>query len=198
MNRKKKGKNKVMTIAIIGSGAVGTTLAVELKKVLPDTELIGRQDKLMTYFPENTSNGCHIKVTSFNHINHTFDVIIIAVKTHQLDDVIKQLPKITHDNSLIILAQNGYGQLNKLPYQHVFQAVVYISGQKVNNKVQHFRDYQLCIQDSTLTRQFKQMVRPSKIEVVLQENIEKSIWYKLLVNLGINTITAIGHQISSY
>ena len=38
------------------------------------------------------------------------------------------------------------------------------------------------------------MVRPSKIEVVLQENIEKSIWYKLLVNLGINTITAIGHQ----
>ncbi len=31
MNRKKKGKNKVMTIAIIGSGAVGTTLAVELK-----------------------------------------------------------------------------------------------------------------------------------------------------------------------
>ena len=30
------------------------------------------------------------------------------------------------------------------------------------------------IQDSTLTRQFKQMVRPSKIEVVLQENIEKA------------------------
>ena len=48
------------------------------------------------------------------------------------------------------------------------------------------------------------MVHPSKIEVVLQENIEKSIWYKLLVNLGINTITAIGQQpakilkISSY
>ena len=39
-----------MTIAIIGPGAVGTTLAFELKKVLPDTELIGRQDKLMTYF----------------------------------------------------------------------------------------------------------------------------------------------------
>ena len=70
-------------------------------------------------------------MTSFNHINQTFDVIIIAVKTHQLDDVIKQLPKITHDDSLIILAQNGYGQLNKLPYQHVFQAVVYISGQKL-------------------------------------------------------------------
>ena len=68
-----------MTIAIIGPGAVGTTLAFELK-VLPDTELIGRQDKLMTYFPENTSNGSDVKVTSFNHINQTFDVIIIAVK----------------------------------------------------------------------------------------------------------------------
>lgn len=48
-----------------------------------------------------------------------------------------------------------------------------LADKKVNNNVQHFRDYQLYIQDSTLTRQFKQMVHPSKIEVVLQENIEK-------------------------
>lgn len=121
----------------------------------------------MTYFPENTSNGGDIKVTSFNHINQTFDIIIIVVKTCQLDDVIEQLPKVTHDDSLIILAQSSYGQLNELPYQHVFQAVVYISGQKVNNNVQHFRDYQLYIQDNALTCQFEQMVHPSRIEVVL-------------------------------
>lgn len=42
MNRKKRGKNKAMTIIIIGPGAVGVTLASELKKALPDMELIGR------------------------------------------------------------------------------------------------------------------------------------------------------------
>ena len=42
-----------MTIAIIGPGAVGTTLAFELKS----STRYGThrpQDKLMTYFPENT------------------------------------------------------------------------------------------------------------------------------------------------
>ena len=39
-----------MTIAVIGPGAVGTTIAAELKAVLPDTQLIGRHNKTMTYF----------------------------------------------------------------------------------------------------------------------------------------------------
>ena len=46
-----------MTIAVIGPGAVGTTIAAELKAVLPDTQLIGRHNKTMTYFPENTSKA---------------------------------------------------------------------------------------------------------------------------------------------
>ena len=37
-----------MTIAVIGPGAVGTTIAAELKAVLPDTQIIGRQIKTMT------------------------------------------------------------------------------------------------------------------------------------------------------
>ena len=102
----------------------------ELKAVLPDTQLIGRHNKTMTYFPENTSQAQNIDVVSYDNTHHSFDVIIIAVKTHQLQNVIKQLPTIAHKDSLIILAQNGYGQSQHIPHQHVYQAVVYISGQK--------------------------------------------------------------------
>lgn len=35
------------------------------------------------------------------------------------------------------------------------------------------------------------------MEIVLEENIEKAIWYKLLVNLGINSVTAVSHQPAS-
>ena len=64
-----------------------------------------------------------------------------------MDDVIKQLPKITHDDSLIILKM-AMDRLNKLPYQHVFQAVVYISGQKLTTmfNISEITNY---IQDST-------------------------------------------------
>ena len=183
-----------MTIAIIGPGAVGTTIAAEIKKVLPETQLIGRYDKTMSYFPENTTHRFDIEVTSYDRVKQLFDVIIIAVKTHQLDSVIKQLSTIAHKDSLIILAQNGYGQVERIPYPNVFQAVVYISGQKINRQIKHFRDYQLYIQDNTLTRQFKNEIIGSKLNVTLEPNIEMKIWYKLLVNLGINSITALGHQ----
>lgn len=183
-----------MTIAVIGPGAVGTTIAAELKAVLPDTQLIGRHNKTMTYFPENTSQAQNVDVVSYDHTHHLFDVIIIAVKTHQLQNVIKQLPTIAHKDSLIILAQNGYGQSQHIPYQHVYQAVVYISGQKRNDKITHFRDYRLHLQDSSDTPELKQQLSSSKIELILESDIQNKIWYKLLVNLGINSITAIGHQ----
>ena len=48
--------------------------------------------------------------------------------------------------------------------------------------VTHFRDYQLRIQDNTLTRQFRDLVQESQIDIVLEANIQQAIWYKLLVN----------------
>ncbi|MEJ7247940.1 2-dehydropantoate 2-reductase N-terminal domain-containing protein, partial [Staphylococcus epidermidis] len=65
-----------MTIAIIGPGAVGTTIAAELKAILPETKLIGRRKQSMTYFPENTSKAITIDVSSYDNMNQTFDVII--------------------------------------------------------------------------------------------------------------------------
>ncbi|MDI9230533.1 MULTISPECIES: oxidoreductase [Staphylococcus] len=183
-----------MTIAIIGPGAVGTTIAAELKAILPETKLIGRRKQSMTYFPENTSKAITIDVSSYDNMNQTFDVIIIAVKTHQLGTVINQLKALAHPDTLIILSQNGYGQVQRIPYQHVHQAVVYISGQKVANQVTHFRDYRLHVQDTPKTRELKTLLSSTKIELILENNIEHKIWYKLLVNLGINSITAIGHQ----
>ena len=65
---------------------------------------------------------------------------------------------------------------------------------KKGDVVTHFRDYQLRIQDNTLTRQFRDLVQESQIDIVLEANIQQAIWYKLLVNLGINSITALGRQ----
>ena len=84
--------------------------------------------KAIDDFP--ASKAITIDVSSYDNMNQTFDVIIIAVKTHQLGTVITQLKALAHPDTLIILAQNGYGQVQRIPYQHVHQAVVYISGQK--------------------------------------------------------------------
>lgn len=184
----------MLSVAIIGPGAVGATIAYELQQSIPNTTLIGRHAKTITYYTVPHAPAQDITVMGYDDVTNVFDVIIVAVKTHQLADVIPHLTHLAHEDTIIILAQNGYGQLERIPYKHVYQAVVYISGQKKGDVVTHFRDYQLRLQDSTLTRQFKDLVHNSHIDVVLEENIQQAIWYKLLVNLGINSITALGRQ----
>lgn len=177
-----------MRIAIIGPGAVGTTIAYELQQVLPHVTLLGRINKSIHLQPANQ----HVAVNNIKAMTDPFDVIIIAVKTHQLGTLIPDLKRLTHDDTTIILAQNGYGLLSKLPFKYVYQAVVYISGQKKGDEVIHFRDYRLHIQRDSRTEQLKQYIKHTKIELILEDYIETTIWYKLLVNLGINSITALG------
>lgn len=184
----------MLSVAIIGPGAVGTTIAYELQQSLPHTTLIGRHAKTITYYTVPHAPAQDIVVKGYEDVTNTFDVIIIAVKTHQLDAVIPHLTHLAHEDTLIILAQNGYGQLEHISFKNVCQAVVYISGQKKGDVVTHFRDYQLRIQDNALTRQFRDLVQDSQIDIVLEANIQQAIWYKLLVNLGINSIAALGRQ----
>ncbi len=40
----------MLSVAIIGPGAVGTTIAYELQQSLPHTTLIGRHAKTITYY----------------------------------------------------------------------------------------------------------------------------------------------------
>ena len=70
--------------------------------------------------------------------------------------------------------------------------MVYISGQKKDDEVTHFRDSRLHIQHDHRTEQLKRYLEYTKIELILEDHIETTIWYKLLVNLGINSITALG------
>ncbi|MBU5865008.1 oxidoreductase, partial [Vibrio cholerae O1] len=63
-----------------------------------------------------------IVVKGYEDVTNTFDVIIIAVKTHQLDAVIHHLTHLAHEDTLIILAQNGYGQLEHISFKNVCQA----------------------------------------------------------------------------
>ncbi|AVP35881.1 oxidoreductase [Staphylococcus felis] len=180
-------------IAIIGAGAVGTSLAVALQKHSSVT-LLGRHTTSITYEEAQTSKKQDIKVHALSSESGQFDVIWIAVKTYQLSHVIPHLNRIAHPNTIVILAQNGYGQLDQLASYRAYQAVVYISGQKKDNHVVHFRDQTIHIQRDTHTEQLAETLSHTELTLHLEENIECKIWYKLLVNLGINTVTALGRD----
>ncbi|UXR78272.1 MULTISPECIES: oxidoreductase [unclassified Staphylococcus] len=180
----------MLNIAVIGAGAVGTSIAMLLQPAMPVT-LLGRQPDIRIYHDRETQMETTVNVHALDTHQAIFDVIFIAVKTHQLATVTPHLSRITHTNTRIILAQNGYGQLDSLTHYHAYQGVVYISGEKKGQHVTHFRDRRIHVQHDTCTEQLAQQLVHTKLELVLEDDIEHTIWYKLLVNLGINTVTAL-------
>lgn len=177
-------------IAVIGAGVVGTAIAMMLQPTSSVT-LLGRQDATRIYDDWETQTQQTIDVQSLTTYQGTFDIIFIAVKTHQLPAVVPHLSRLTHSKTVVILAQNGYGQLDLLADYQAYQGVVYISGEKNGTHVTHFRDRRIHIQRDQYTEQFAKQLANSNLELVLENTIEQTIWYKLLVNLGINTVTAL-------
>ena len=180
-------------IAVIGAGAVGTAIAMLLKPE-SDVTLLGRQTTTLHYDDWETQTQTTINVQSLETCEDTFDVIFIAVKTHQLQSVLPHLTRISTSDTVVILAQNGYGQLELLADYKAYQAVVYISGEKKGTHVTHFRDRRLHIQRTQTTMSLAEQLSDTTLELVLEDDILQTIWYKLLVNLGINTVTALNED----
>lgn len=180
-------------IAVIGPGAVGTSIAAALSHQHPVT-LLGRRNQTLTFEDRMDGTQRTFEVTALQETDQQFDVIFIAVKTHQLASAVPYLATLTHAKTTVILAQNGYGMLEQLKDYRAYQAVVYISGQKKDTHITHFRDYRLHLQSDTHTQQLAQQLATTSLELVLEADIRTAIWYKLIVNLGINTVTALGRD----
>ena len=184
--------------AIIGPGAVGTTIAYDLQRNQPNLKLLGRRDQTLDFFVNGNSTEAHqLTVTALSDCDKKFDVIFIAVKIHQLSKVLTELDHLLHKDTTIILAQNGHGQLSKFKHPFVYQAVVYISGQKENDKVTHFRDHKLILKNTPQTEALRKELENTPLDIHLTDDIEKAIWYKLLVNLAINSVTALSRSTAS-
>ncbi|RIO45420.1 oxidoreductase [Staphylococcus hyicus] len=182
------------TIGIIGPGAVGTGIAHALEDSAFLVDLLGKREETLTFYEYATKETFPITVKALNTTDMQYDWLIIAVKTTQLDAILSDVQRLIHPHTRIILAQNGYGQHEKIKHAYVYPAVVYISGQKEGTCITHFRDYRLKIQKDAHTEALQQKIAETQLTLDLEPHIERQIWYKLLVNLGINSVTALSRD----
>lgn len=185
-------------VAIIGPGAVGSTIAFDLRDASLNVQLLGRRNETLRYHSNNDLHPTYqLDVRALNEYHETVDILFIAVKIPQLDTVLTSYQHLLHKNTIIILAQNGHGQLHKFDHPYVYQAVVYISGQKTGNTITHYRDHKLILDQNAHTQALHQCISNSSLNIELTTDIDKAIWYKLLVNLAINSVTALTRSTAS-
>lgn len=179
---------------IIGPGAVGTAIAYALNQSGHNVALFGRSNSTVLFQEYNHSVQHEFTVHALQDAHEQVDILFIAVKTTQLDSIIPYLNNVIHSNSVIILTQNGYGQLQKINHPYKYHAVVYISGQKDKNSVTHFRDWTLKLPLDNNTLDLQTVTQDSLLNIECLEDYPEHVWYKLIVNLGINTVTALTRQ----
>lgn len=185
-----------MKIACIGIGAVGSIIARELKKLDASITLYSRTKRPhFTILEDEEYTVHHHMVYPLDaHTDETYDIIFIATKATQLKMLSEYVPKMSHASTEIILCENGMG------YEQYFTrpipSVVYISGQKHKDYIEHFRDSRLMIEDKpfqhidTLISMIKN--QPSVVLNITKDGqFEKMRYEKLLINLGVNTMTAL-------
>ncbi|CAM4228365.1 ketopantoate reductase C-terminal domain-containing protein [Lacicoccus alkaliphilus] len=188
-----------MKIACIGIGAVGSIIARELKVTTLHVDLYSRTGSAsFTVYENDEYTTYEYPVDPVDEArNKVYDIIFIAAKATALKYLREIIPEMSHDGTEVVLCQNGMG------YDHWFEngvpSVVYISGQKKEDHIEHFRDSRLIIQNEKY-RYIDSLIKlieaeeDIRLEILKVNDFEKLRYEKLLINLGVNTMTALSQN----
>ena len=187
-----------MKIGIIGAGAVGAIIATELSNLDVELKLMARSNRDgLTIKTGETVQYHKIIVYDIDTVDDKFDLIFIASKTPALKDLQDKIPTLMHEDTEIVFALNGMGYDNM--FSHGVPAVVYISGQQKEDYIEHFLNKKLLIENKqykaldTLIEQMQE--NPSvELQIVKTEDFKRIRYEKLIVNTGVNTVTALSQN----
>ncbi len=196
-----------MKIVIFGAGAIGSLLGALLSKH-HHVFLIGRKSHIniiqskglhiigKTIFHEKIPASYSIEDVSFN-----VDFLILAVKSFDTLEAIKQAQKCISKNTIILTFQNGLDNLEKI--QSVVPKLQILAGVTTHGSVfvepgiiYHSGIGRTAIGelDGSTTNRLKfivEMFNEAGILTYISTDIYKDIWRKVIINSSINPLTAI-------
>ncbi|MFD1064717.1 oxidoreductase [Oceanobacillus locisalsi] len=182
------------TFGVIGPGAVGSVIGESLHNSGYQVTFLGRSAGEVFVERADMQETAAFPVEAVSEVKKAFDYVFITMKGSQLEGIMPYLDQLTHEDTVCILCQNGYGQLDTFPIPNAYQAIVYISGQKKGNVVTHFRDRILILPENAGTKKLKESIAASNLELQLSSDYRYEVWYKLLVNVAINSVTALSRN----
>ena len=222
-----------MKIAIIGAGAIGGYVGVKLALAGEDVTFIARganldairQHGMKLIMHDGTEHiARNVKATSDYAAAGVQDLVILAMKAHQVEAVADDVRKLLVPHSAIVTMQNGIpfwyfhqhggalagtqvksvdpnGSLSaKIPADKVLGCVVYPASELVApGVVQHIEGdrFPLGELDGTNSERVNRVAQcfvTAGFKAPVLENIRAEIWLKLWGNLTFNPISSLAHS----
>jgi 2-dehydropantoate 2-reductase len=193
-----------MKIGIIGAGSIGLLFAAYLSKTY-QVIVYTRKVEQAAAINENgvivVKNGCEtrhdIRACHIDMWHGKEDLIIVAVKQYQMEEIIDKIGQTVHSPSNILFLQNGMSHLKLLPRlsgNNIFVGSVEQGALKENfYTVRHngegVTNLALFSGDCTNLTVFSAAV-PANFPVCIHENYYDMLLSKLIINSVINPLTA--------
>ncbi len=196
-------------IVVVGPGAIGTLLAAYLAKGTDDVWLLDKDSNRAKQLNESGikvegvsgSWQAKVKVSSESSEIGTSDFIIVCVKAYDTQKVLKPIESLAGKDSLILTLQNGIGNIEII--SEAFSPQI-VAGGTTNmgatlqdiGRVRHagLGETILGRLDGKITiglRQLREIFNKVGLVTRISRDIEGLLWSKLIINVGINALTAI-------
>ena len=221
-----------MKIAIIGAGAIGGYVGVKLALAGEDVTFIVRGENLRAIRERGMKLVMHdgsefvardVKATNDYAQAGVQDIVVLAMKAHQLEAAVADLPRLIGPETLIVTMQNGipfwyfHGHGGKLddtpvksvdptgsiassiPARQIIGCVVYPASELVEpGVVRHIEGDRFPLgeldgRDSERVQRVSQCFTRAGFKSPVLADIRSEIWLKLWGNLTFNPISSLAH-----
>ncbi|MEI7186209.1 oxidoreductase [Dickeya dianthicola] len=177
------------TIALIGPGAIGTTIAAVLHEVDRTPVLCGRtaHPQLILRHDDGDVVVPGPVLSNPATISHPFDLVFIAVKTTQVADSANWLAALCDENTVVCVLQNGVEQKTQLePFVNgatVLPSVVWFPAQREPDDSVWLRGKpRLTLPDVPQAKRVADALSGTRCVVELSTDFISIAWRKLLQN----------------
>ncbi|QUR67193.1 oxidoreductase [Mycobacterium spongiae] len=181
------------TVALVGPGAVGTTVAALLHKAGHSVLLCGRTPRPRHAAIElRPDDADPIVVPGPMHtdpraVTGPVDVLVLAVKATQIDDARGWLARLCHSHTIVAVLQNGVEQVEHVqplcPSATVVPAIVWYSAETQPQGWVRLRGpAALVVPTGPAAEKFAQLLRDAGATVDCDPDFLTGAWRKLLLN----------------
>ena len=196
----------IKTISIIGLGAIGCSYASKFYDLDPSCiRIIANKERVKKY-KENkyVING---KIYNFSYVNPeeklgSSDLVIFSTKFHHLPQAIKDMKNSVGEDTIILSFLNGISSEEVIGKEFGMEKLLYsmvigIDAVRSGNVVSFSDSGKLTFGEkeniiySEKVQVVKELFDRFHIPYIIPEDMMRSLWWKYMVNVGINQSSAV-------
>lgn len=199
---------KIKQASILGMGAVGCTVAPGLQKVLGKENVFviasgKRKEKLETEGRIINGKQYFFPVLEIEE-KHPVDLIIVSVKSYQLEQAIQDIRYHVGDETIILSLMNGVVSERKIAEEYGWNCVLY-SLTNISSQIRQGAAYYTLkagvikfgeeknILPSPRVQAVAEVFEEAGIPYEIPEDMILAMWQKFIFNVSNNTVAAVLH-----